>query len=285
MTTVRSTLNTPDRVPESGVRWIPLAAACLVTPVFAAPAPKTTWADWVGDHDAKLVWTNCTTPGAKTATIAVDAVDGALTIDLARAGGGLRALPLVEDDDATWSAQQGDVSVTLKRAAGKLDLRVELESGCRVTGQLVRPSTNVAACDRLVAWTRVEAQCTKLHDAPLENPAALAKTKWKPGDADRGTTRAAKLELSLVDAGCAPHPDPLIGVRAPECQALATAAAKLSRCGNVPPDLKSYLVTKSQGLAGAAQTADRATLPVVETECHGMGTVLSSVGVKFNCPL
>jgi hypothetical protein len=278
-------LNAGDRVPESGVRWIPLAAACLATPVFAAPAAKPTWADWVGDHDAKLVWSGCTTPGAKTARLAVEAIDGALSIDLAPAGGGLRTLSLVEDDDTTWSAQQGDVTVTLKRAANKLDLRVELESGCRVIGQLTRPTTNVAACDRLVAWTRVEAKCTKLHDAPLENPAALAKTKWKPADADRCTMRAAKLELSLVDAGCAPHPDPLIGVRAPECQALATAAAKLSRCGNVPPDLKSYLVNQSQGLAASAQTADRATLPVVETQCHNMGTLLISAGVKFNCPI
>src|SRR5258706_12102025 len=99
------------------MRTLPLAAVCSVaTAAHAAPAANPTWADLVGDHQASLEWKNCTTPGAKTAVITVDAIDGALSIDLSRAGGGLRALSLVEEN-TRWTAQQGDVSVTVQRSA------------------------------------------------------------------------------------------------------------------------------------------------------------------------
>src|SRR5512138_2500128 len=269
------------------MRWMPLAAACLAGSALAAPAPKPapTWADWVGDYSGTRGWTGCSAPGAKTAAISVDAIDGALTVDLAKAGGGLRALPLVEEDTA-WTAQQGDISARLGRPSpNTLALTVELESGCRVTAQLKRATTKLDACDRLVAWTRVEARCTKLHDAPLEDPAAIARTSWKAGDADRCQLRAANVELELVDAGCAPHPDPLIGVRAADCLALAATADKLHRCGNVPPQLKAYLVNSAHGLAAAAQTADKGTLPVVEAQCRDAKTLLIGAATKFSCLL
>jgi hypothetical protein len=44
-----------------------------------------------------------------------------------------------------------------------------------VHGTLRRPSTGIAACDRLAGWARVEARCTKLTKPALENVARLVR--------------------------------------------------------------------------------------------------------------
>src|SRR5688572_24851735 len=129
-----------------------LAAASTV---LATPQASPSWAEWVGDWDGKLKWQSCTAEGEPRASIAIDANDGAMSIDLSPAGSALPALSLVEDGDG-WLGQQGDVTVRVKRAKDKLDLAIDLDSGCQVKGTMARASVGIAACDRLAAWARIE---------------------------------------------------------------------------------------------------------------------------------
>jgi hypothetical protein len=260
------------------------AGIALAAPAAKAPDAKAaTWADWVGDFEGALAWRNCSAPGAARATVAIDGIDGALEVDLTAARGGLRRFSLVEEE-GTLAAQDGDLKLTLKRPRpGVVDLAIELDSGCAITGRLSRGTTNVAACDRLSAWARVESRCTKLRRPRLEDTAALAKTAWKAADAAACTTRADRLEHALVDTGCAPHPDPLIGVRAVDCLALAQAAQKLSRCGSIPRELSEPIASRANALAASAQSADAGTLPVVEAQCRDARADVVAVSTRFRC--
>ena len=151
--------------------------ACLFLTSSQAVAAPSTWADWVGDYRGSLSWRQCTAPGERTATLALDAIDGALRIDLAPAGAALRALSLTAEDEV-WVGQDGDVSVRVARTPNAIDVAVTYESGCTMRGKLARATTGVPACDRLLAWSRIEAACTKTA-AKLEDATALAKLKWK----------------------------------------------------------------------------------------------------------
>lgn len=315
----------PAQLPRPSLALAP-AKSPLARPSLPSPAPSPApspspfsaqpliWADWVGDYTGKLAWRGCAVPGSASGTVAIDAVDAVVSIDSAALGGGLRAMSLVEsDDDGGWSGQQGDVQLRVTRAkpaaalaatatataatatttataatTAAIDLAIELDSGCTVRGQLARPTTSVAACDRLVGWSRIEARCSKLaqqNRKPLEDAALIAKTRWRPADAERCAARAEKLELSLIDAGCAPHPDRAIGTRAPECQRLVDTAARVARCKTLPPALESELTRKAQALAAAAQTAEPATLPYVEEQCRDGQRLVASIATRFQCPL
>jgi hypothetical protein len=256
--------------------------ASLVTSVaVAAPAPK--WADWAGSYQGALTWSSCSIAGAKTVTLPLDFIDGVATIDLASTRPGMRAMTLVEDEHGL-SGRQGDVAVALQRPRpDSLALAIELDSGCVIRGTLARTSTRVAACDRLLGWARVDARCTK-HDGPAEDLAKLLATPWKPADAARCTSRAAALEQHLIEAGCAPHPDPKIGVRSPDCLDLAQVAGRISRCGSVLPDLKQRAVAVANAVVSAAQTADRSTLGTVEQQCCDTRAELIAIATKFGCP-
>jgi hypothetical protein len=259
--------------------------AMLGAVALAAPArkPPPSWADWVGTYEGKLSWKACSAAGEKTAAIPLVAIDGAMAIDLAPAHAGLRTVSLVEGD-AVWSAQQGDFMLAIKRPrANAIDLTVELSSGCTLKAQLRRTTTNVAACDRLLGWARIEASCSKLPAGATEDLGKLAVTKWRKTDAASCTTRADKLERSLVDAGCAPHPDPLVGVRAPACLALADATSRLDRCASVPPNVKKVFVLQGQATVSASQTAEASELAVVEAECRDLRTTVIAVGTQFRC--
>ncbi|MEO8707100.1 MAG: hypothetical protein ABI867_44145 [Kofleriaceae bacterium] len=261
-----------------------LAVLVVASAAHAAPAPHaTSWADWVGTFEGTLAWRSCTTPGAKQVALAIDATDGVLAIDLAPASPGLRTLSLVSEA-AGWSAQQGDVEVRITRPKAELvDLVIELDSGCMARGQLRRAATGVPACDQLTAWAKVEAHCSKLRDAPLEDAAKLVATKWRAADAGGCTKRAQKLELALIDVGCAPHPDPQIGTRARECLDLGAASAKLARCGGVPQQIKDLVAAQAQQFTAAAQTAERATLPYVEQQCRDVKATIASIATQFGC--
>lgn len=266
------------------------ASGALATP--AAPAPRT-WADWVGDWEGKLKWSSCTAEGADRASLAIDATDGSVSIDLSPAGSALTPMSLVEEADG-WVGQQGDVTVRVKRGkADKLDLAIDLDSGCQVRGTLARGSVGIAACDRLAGWARIESHCTKLTRPPLENAARLARQRaeWrKARGEDRSklaaqcTARSAKVEQELVDAGCAPHADPAIGLRGAECQALRGIAGRVSRCGNLPSDQRDAHAREVLVLLAAAQGADKASLPVVEAECKRARERLFAIAQQVGCP-
>ncbi|MEJ7603063.1 MAG: hypothetical protein WKG01_34570 [Kofleriaceae bacterium] len=257
--------------------------AALSAGVLAAPRPRPppTWSDWVGNYEGKLVWRGCSAPGGRSATIALTATDGAMAIDLAPAG--LRMVSLVAEDTG-WSAQQGDLMVTLARPGEHaVTLAVDLSSGCTLRAKLRRKSTQVATCDRLIGWARVEAACSKLADGPTEDLSKLVATRWRAGDRASCGTRADRLERALVDAGCAPHPDPLVGVRAPGCLALQARAGKLDRCASVPPNVKAVIVQAAGALGAAAQSAEPAEVPTVERQCRDLNAELVAVGARFRC--
>jgi len=255
---------------------------CLV--LASGQAVASPWADWVGDYRGVLTWRQCTAPGQKVATVPFDAVDGATRLDLAPAGAALRALSLAQDD-AAWVAQDGDVSVRVsKTKPNTIDLAIDYESGCTVRGRLARATTGVPACDRLLAWSRIESKCTKA-SAKLEDVAALAKLAWKKTDAARCTARAEKLALAMIDVGCAPHPDPNIGGRAVACRSLVDATAKLARCGRVPREVMQRLSNLASALSSASQTAEPATLPYVEQQCTDARTDVAATAVQAQCQL
>jgi hypothetical protein len=274
-------------------RWLLALGLATASGALAAPPPRSLdWADWVGDWSGKLEWTSCSAEGEPRATLAVDAIDGALAIDLTPAGGALGKMPLVEDG-SEWAGQQGDVNVRLRRGKTDLEVAVTLDSGCEVKGTLARATTGIRECDRLAAWARIESQCKKLARPPLENAARLARQRrtWAKSNGDarsklaeQCTARSAKVEAELVDAGCAPHPDPAIGMRGAECQALRGAAARLARCGNVPFDLREALAREVVVLVAAAQGADKESLPVVDAECRRTREKLVSVAQQAGCP-
>lgn len=275
-------------------RPVVLLILAAASGALATPAPQpVTWADWVGDWDGKLKWTSCTADGADRASLALDALDGAVSIDLTPAGSALPAISLSEDGDG-WLGQQGDVTVHVKRAkADKLELAVDLDSGCQVRGTLSRASVGIAACDRLAAWARIESHCTKLSRPPLENAARLARQRaaWRKARGDdrtklaaQCTARSAKVEQELIDIGCAPNPDPAIGMRGAECQALRGMAGRVSRCANLPSDQRDAYAREVLVLLAAAQGADKASLPVVDAECKRERDKLFAIAQQVGCP-
>jgi hypothetical protein len=198
-------------------------------------------------------------------------------------------------DGPGWMGQQGDVTVHLSRSkADAFDLAIDLDSGCEVRGTLRRSSSGLAACDQLVAWARIESQCTRLSRPPLENPARVVRQReqWKNAKGDARTTiaaqcatRAGKLETELIDAGCAPSHDPEIGLRGAECQALRATSGRLSRCGNLPLDQRQALEREVVVLVAASQSPDKSALPVVESECKQARDRLTAIGKQVGCPL
>jgi hypothetical protein len=267
------------------------ASAAIATPAPQPPQPR--WADWVGDWTGKLKWTGCTADGADAAALSVEATDGALSIDLTPAGAALAPMSPV-DDGGTWLGQQADVTVRLTAGkADQLEVMVDLESGCQMRGQLARATTGIAACDRLVGWSRIEARCGKLVRPPLELASRLARQResWarakgpeKRKVAAQCEARATKVETELVDAGCAPNPDPEIGMRGAQCQALRQVAARFSRCTSGDPDLKARFEQGAAQLAAASQTADRTELPIVDAECRELHRQIATEARHYGCP-
>lgn len=275
------------------MRKLPVAAVmALASLALADPAPSSSWADWVGDWDGKLKWTGCVAEGKDKAAIPIEARDGVLAIDLGPAGGALRELSLVEDSSGGFAAQDGDVRVQVKRAKD-LDLTVTLDSGCEIRGTLARPSVGIASCDRLAAWAHIEQQCTKLARPALENAARLARQRaeWLKARGDHRVklaaqcaARAARVEAELIDVGCAPNPDPAIGLRGAECQALRGISARLQRCASVPFDVRTAFEREVVVLLAAAQGADQASLPVVDGECKQVREKLFGIAQQAGCP-
>jgi hypothetical protein len=266
-----------------------VAAAALAKP---APTDAPRWGDWVGDYTGKLTWTSCTAPGAGSATLAFDAVDGQVKFDLSPAGGALEAITIAEDNGG-WSGQESDVALHLTRPkADAIDLAVDLDSGCQVRGTLKRASTGIAACDRLAGWARIEQRCTKLTKPALENRARLVRQRatWMAARGDARTkvsaqcdARAQKVELELIDAGCVPNPDPAIGLRGAECQAMRAGAAKLARCRNLPPDVDLALEHEAAGLVTATQSASEGELRELENQCRALRARIVAASQQSGC--
>lgn len=275
-------------------RWPFLLALGLASGAIARPAGAPSWADWVGDWDGKARWVSCTHDGEQPAAIAIDATDGAVAVDLGGMGHGLGGMSLVEDN-AGWVGQQADVTVHLGHAHGDaLDVELDLDSGCQARATLHRATVGIPQCDRLAAWARIESRCTKLSKPALENPARLVRqhAQWAKAKGDARTelatqceARSSKVEAELVDAGCAPSPDPGIGLRGAECQALRQVAGRVERCPSMPADLRSLLARDAYDLAAMTQTADTASaLQAIENQCKQMRERLAAEAKNVGCP-
>ena len=241
----------------------------IVAMLVATPAAAATWADWVGDYRGALTWRQCAAPGETSVALAIDVVDGVPRIDLAPAGAGLAAMTLIEEAGA-WVAQDGDLRVRITRGKrNTVDLALDYDSGCRVRGRLARASAGTAACERLAAWTRIAGRCTK---RSIEIP--------KHG---RCEARAEVLEVALVDAGCAPHPEP-VGTRAVACRSLVDATSKLARCGRAPREVVQRLSAIAHALSAAAQSTTTATLPYVERQCRDAKIDVTAMAMQLGCP-
>jgi len=252
-----------------------LAASLAVAAPAARPA---TWADWVGDYRGALAWRNCTVAGARTATLALDATDGVIALELAPAGMALRAMTLVEEEGG-WIAQDGDVSLRVTRPrAATIAVALELASGCTMRGTLRRTAARVAACDRLAGWARIEARCTKV-TARLEDVAALARTRWKPGDAARCSERADRVELAMVDAGCAPLPDVTTAVPH-ACRSLVERTRALVACRPRSAAIVDHVMrlVRDAERAGAAAAA-------FEGRCQDAERKVLQIGAGLGCRL
>lgn len=255
------------------------ALVLLVALAGSAQAAPATWADWVGDYTGKLAWTSCVSPGAKTATVALDAIDGALAIDLSRAGGGLRDLSLAEDPEAeTLAAQQGDVTLAISRIRpGTIALAIDLASGCGIRATLTRKSSAVPACDRALALARIEKGCTKLTAPPI----GLVVRKWKPADAERCTASAEAIATEVIDAGCLPVPDPVGTLIGAQCRQMVKEAEALKRCANAPPEY-TQVADRLIALARPAMAASRS---VVDASCTQGHQMLVELAAYVHCPL
>jgi hypothetical protein len=259
----------------------------LVPVVEAAPA-GVSWGDLVGSYQGRLAWKNCNTPGVERATIAVDAMDGALEIDLTAAAGGLRAFSLAPESTTAWSAQQGDVSVRVERPrADQLALHVIIDDSCEVRATLTRKTIGIPACDRLLGWSRIEQWCTKRSGTPLEDREALVfeRTVWakqKKTAAATCAARADKLATAMIDAGCAPTEDPDSVQLGTTCLALAHAAVRVQRCTTAPPEL----VQTAQHLGSLAVPGpDPASRVVAERTCENGLEALGRLAQQARCPL
>jgi hypothetical protein len=263
------------------VRWVPLVTLLAGIAAFAdpLPSPRASWASWVGDWQGKLRWSNCTLDGEPAASIAIDAADGAVAIDLAAAGGALGSVPL-EPTANGWNGRSADVAVHLARGSGTLELAVELESGCAMHGSLRRASVGIGACDDLEAWARIENRCTRLVKPPLENLARVAhqRAEWSKASAEARSrlatqckARASKVEAELAVAGCVPDSDPPAPARFPECTALRLAAAKVARCQTLPFEIATSLAHDANALADATAGIDSdSSRDILEKQCRAM---------------
>ena len=266
----------------------------LASGALAAPAaqPPLTWADWVGDWTGKVTWKGCAIDEDKRVSIPLDATDGSIAIDLSSAGGSLGTMGLAEDGGG-FAAKQADIALRLARTDKGLELAVDLDSGCQLRGTLTRASVGIAACDQLAAWSRIEQSCTKLSRPPLENPHRLARQRaeWSKAKGDardrlaaKCATRASRVQAELVDVGCAPNPDPSIGMRGAECQALRGVSARVQRCSSVPFDVRTNLEREVVVLLAAMQGADQASIPVVDAECKREREKVFAIAQQAGCP-
>ncbi|MBA3464857.1 MAG: hypothetical protein H0T46_33295 [Deltaproteobacteria bacterium] len=251
----------------------------LALVVICGTAEARSWSDLVGDYTGKLAWTGCTAPGAKSATLSVDATDGALAIDLAPAGGGLVAMSLVESDRGKLSAQQGDVTLAITPGRpNTIALAIDLTSGCAIRGTLVRAITKVPACDRLVGAGRIAQKCTKL-PVPI---APIASKVWKARDAAACATRAEAIETQVIDAGCLPVEDPLASTLGLQCRQLISEAEKLKRCPSAPPEM---VMAANRIITIAQPAADGTSRAVVEASCREGHDMVVELAARVRCPL
>jgi hypothetical protein len=269
-----------------------LAGVARAEPAKSEAAP--TWADVVGDWNGKLAWHDCAIDGATRAAISVDGSDGVLAVDLTAVGMGLKTLTLL-DENGGWAARDGDLVVRLVRSKAALAVTLEVATGCHMTATLARTTTAIPACDALVGWARIEARCTKLVKPPLEVASRLARQRdvWAKASRDDRTklaaqceARSAKVAAQLVDVGCAPNPDPEIGMRGAQCQALRQIAGRFSRCTSSPPDLKSLFEQSAADLSAAVQStgAGDASEAIVDAKCRDLRAQIAQAASHYGCP-
>lgn len=273
------------------MRWVPLVTLLAASATSAEPVAHSSWASWVGDWQGKLHWSGCTIDGEPAASIAIDAVDGAVAVDLGPAGGALGTIALEPDGDA-WKGRSFDTSVHLTRGSASLELAAVSESGCTLHASLHRASVGIAACDDLEAWARIENRCTRLVKPPLENLARVAhqRAEWSKAVADvrpklaaQCAARASKVEAELASVRCAPGtPTSDNAPRFPECGALKLAAVKIAHCQAIAFDVATSLAHDANSLVDATAGVDSdSSRDILEKACRAMHDQLAQTGCSL----
>ncbi len=249
------------------MRALALSVVLAAAPTAASPGVR--WDDLVGDYQL-TARTNgqCAFAPERRAEVRIDAVDGALHVDLAAIGGGVGVVSLAAHDDGAFTGAELGARVEIVRARrDRLTVTMTYDSGCVVTGIAVRSPIR-GRCPAMTTWQRVAARCTRGLEAPPL----------------RGTCRdrAERLELALIDVGCAPARDLADVTRGPACSRLVTLAASTSRCANASPEAHvianlvetrpttaSDATSRAAVEAGCALHLQRLTAALHGTRCPG----------------
>jgi len=171
-----------------------IVLVALTTVAHADPAK------WVGSWTGKVTSKGCTDDGTKSVTldVAVTSQDGL------RSNG-----DLLEDGlgDLDWAADGANLtgnreglkaSLTASKKGAKLALTTD--GGCKIKGTLVRATSGIADCDRLMALATTESQCPSMSSDTRGAKLDTAKASWKVWLKLRGKKRTAQAKQCKVDA-------------------------------------------------------------------------------------
>lgn len=253
----------------------------------------------VGRYQAKLTWSHCSPPGARTGVIDLDQFDSRLELQLEALRDGLPPI-VVAGDDHQLSGRSGDVEVSMswgrERAGGvrTIGLAIVLDSGCTAQGTVRRETTKIPACDELVALANIERGCTAVAaDARLEDLTALARERigWGKTTGKRRraaaatcTRRVAALRPALVNAACVAVPVEDAPTMLGECRDLATRIARLSQCRTLPDTVRTQLRDMLGQTAVHLVDATEAEVDVARQICLRQDEVLRDLSPRLGCP-
>lgn len=260
--------------------------AWLLVVALAAPAHADRAAeDWVGTWTGKAKYDGCTVEGADSVTVTVRWRDGGLWLDGAALYDGLGELA-VDARDGALSIDLKDVALSMTRGKKAAKLALTTAAQCKLTAKLTRPSSNLAACDDVVALAAVAASCgVTVDDDPADEVAAWRALKGKQAKraAKLCGARATALRDQLVDASClAPEHDPSA---VPACDETWALSQRLLRCQRLPAELqKSTLqgVAEFRRSLRALHDRDGAD-ELAASKCAETSEILRDVADAYGC--
>jgi hypothetical protein len=247
----------------------------------------------VGRYQAKVTWTHCTPPGARTGVIDLDQLDSRFELQLEALRDGLPPV-VVAGDARKLSGRSGDVEVSMMWGTRAIGFAIVLDSGCTAQGTLRRETTKIPACDELVALAHIEAGCTAVAaDARLEDLTALDRERigWGKTSGKRRrvaaatcSQRVATLRPALIDAACVAVPVEEAPTMLAECRDLATRIARLSACRTLPDTVRGQLRDMLGQTAVHLVDATEDEVDVARQICLRQDEVLRELSPRLGCP-
>lgn len=274
-------------------RLLALAVIALGSAAAIASPDAADVAEIVGTWRGTARWTGCSVAGNAKVAVPIAWRDGAYVIDLAGAREDLGEILLAPDGDV-FTGHRDDLQVRFApRGAPTLTLTSSADCTARLT--LARPTSGIAACDRLVALASIEAACPAAGDHRGDRQAALVSRAagWprlrgarQRAAAASCTADAETLGDTLIATGCAPTADGALVGAAPACDAyLATLAAYL-RCPRLPSAARRTLEDGAREMMrGVRQAQDPAALERAGQVCASFDAALRESARQMACRL